>query len=94
VHRVATTILVDSSGRLLLQLGDGSTTKDPHRWGPTRRAGRAGGAPARCGGPGAGGRDRAAGRPAEALLVRARPLGYGVPFLLGPTTASQEDVLC
>src|SRR5215831_7589258 len=34
VHRVAAVILVDSSGRLLLQLRDGGTTKDPHRWGP------------------------------------------------------------
>ena len=34
VHRVACAILVDSSGRLLLQLRDGGTVKDPHRWGP------------------------------------------------------------
>jgi len=34
VHRVAWAILVDSSGRLLLQLRDGGAVKDPHRWGP------------------------------------------------------------
>jgi 8-oxo-dGTP pyrophosphatase MutT (NUDIX family) len=34
VVRVACAILVDPSGRLLLQLRDGGTTKDPHRWGP------------------------------------------------------------
>jgi 8-oxo-dGTP pyrophosphatase MutT (NUDIX family) len=34
VPRVACAILVDPLGRLLLQLRDGNTAKDPHRWGP------------------------------------------------------------
>ena len=94
MHRVATTILVDSSGRLLLQLGDGSTTKDPHRWGPTRRAGRAGEHP----------HDAAVRELEEETGLRADQLklfwsgldrwGTEFHFYWGPTTASQEDVLC
>ena len=34
VHRIASVILVDPAGRLLLQLRDDRTEHDPHRWGP------------------------------------------------------------
>jgi 8-oxo-dGTP diphosphatase len=32
--RIASTILVDSEGRLLLQLRDGNTSRNPHTWCP------------------------------------------------------------
>jgi 8-oxo-dGTP diphosphatase len=35
--RFASVLLVDPHGRLLLQLRDGNTHIDPHRWCPRRR---------------------------------------------------------
>ena len=97
VVRVACAILVDSSGRLLLQLRDGGTAKDPHRWGPP--GGRVE--------PGEEPHDAAVRELEEETGLRVERLdlfwsgpvpsrtdGAEFHFYCGATTARQDEVQC
>ena len=94
MHRVACAILVDPSGRLLLQLRDGGTANDPHRWGPP--GGRVE--------PGEEPHDAAVRELEEETGLRVgrldlfwsglMPSGKEFHFYCGATTAAQHEVRC